>query len=227
MDYLQQGNSIITRAVLDLESLTWDSVERSPYDGPWERCDRAAQAAAKKAGEVAGNVAGQEQSAATNERGFLTPYARMEMNAKHAYDPGQTQELLNYAGAGTAGSGATALGEAQSQGARTRNTSGFSSALDQNARDRARQMSTINANIGAQDVTGAKQLNQEGARLMSGLYDTDTAAMLKAMGIQTGDINAQTEAGKSGWFQNTLAAIEALKPRGSMGGGNPASFGIG
>ena len=197
------------------------------YDGPWERCDRAAQAAAKKAGEVAGNVAGEEQSAATNERAALTPFYRSEMLTKHAFDPSQTQELLNYAGSGTAGSGATALGEAQSQAARTRNTSGFSSALDQNARDRAKQMATINASVGAQDVTGAKELNQAGARGMSGLYDTDTAAMLKAMGIQTGDINAQTEAGKSGWFQNTLAAIEALKPRGSMGGGNPASFGMG
>jgi hypothetical protein len=40
---------------------------------------------------------------------------------------------------------------------------------------------------------------------MAGLYNTDTDAMLKAMGIQTGDINAQTEAGKSGWFQNLNA----------------------
>jgi len=34
--------------------------------------------------------------------------------------------------------------------------------------------------------------------------------MLKAMGIQTGDINAQLEAGKSGWFQNLTGGLNAV-----------------
>ena len=70
-------------------------------------------------------------------------------------------------------------------------------------------MGQAGADVASADVMGAKQLNQAGAAGMAGLYNTDTDAMLKAMGIQTGDINAQTEAGKSGWFQNLTQGIDA------------------
>jgi hypothetical protein len=221
-----QQKDFITRAVLDIETMSWESVERTPYSGPWELCDRAAQSQAKSAANTAAGVAGTEESAATNERAALTPFYRREMGAEHGFDPTQTQELLNYAGAGTGGSGATATGEANSQAARTRNTSGFSSALDQNARDRGKEMATVNAGVGAEDVMGAKALNQEGSRGMAGLYDTDTSAMLKSMGQVAPDINAESEAGRQGWFQNTVAAINALKPGMSAGGGG-TSFSMG
>ena len=175
--------------------------------------DRAAQNAAKSAGAQAAGTAATEQGNANAIGAQLTPFYRQEMNAQHGFTPQQTNELLDYAGAGVAGSGAAAMGEANSQAARTRNTSGFSAALDQNARDRQAQMGQIGAGVAAQDVMGAKQLNQQGAAGMAGLYGTDTDAMLKAMGIQTGDINAETEAGKSGWFQNLTSGVgTALSP---------------
>lgn len=217
---------ITTKIVFDFDGKILEH-EWFDYSGAVAFCDRAAQGAAKAAAKTAGDVATSEGDAATSERAALTPFYRSEMSAQHGFNPGQTQELLNYAGAGTGGSGATATGEANSEAARTRNTSGFSSALDQNARDRAKEMATVNAGVGAQDVMGAKALNQEGAQGMSGLYDTDTGAMLKSMGIQTGDINAQTEAGKSGWFQNTVAMINALKPSMSSGGGGGTQFKMG
>ena len=171
--------------------------------------DRAAHQQASDAANQAGNIAGQEESSATNERAALTPFYRSEMNARHGFDPSQTQELLNYAGAGTGGSAATTTGQANSEMARTRNTTGFAPALDQAARDRTKTMADVNAGVGAQDVMGAKELNQEGGKGMAGLYGADTDAMLKSMGVQTGDINAETEAGKSGWFQNMTSAINA------------------
>jgi hypothetical protein len=42
------------------------------------------------------------------------------------------------------------------------------------------------------------------------MADASTEAALKAMGIQTQDINAEIEAGKSGWFQNMTGLISAL-----------------
>ncbi len=227
MDKLLEENSMIVKAVLDLETMVWESVERVPYSGKWELCDRAASNAAKGAAKTAGDVAGTEESQANAEHGALSPFYRSEMNATHGFNPEQTQELLNYAGSATGGSGATAMGEAASEAARTRNTSGFSSALDQNARDRAKQMATANAGVGEADVMGAKTLNQEGAKGLSGLYDTDTSAMLKSMGQQNEDINTGINAGKTGWFQNTLAAINALKPGMSAGGSGGTSFSMG
>lgn len=179
------------------------------YNGPLALCDRAAQNAAKQAAGTAADVGTEERSNAGAERAQLMPFYRQEMNAQHLYNPEQTNELLNYAGAATGGAGSAAMGEAASQAARTRNTSGFSSALDQNARDRARVMSQANLGVGAQDIMGAKQLNQEGAAGMSGLYGTDTGAMLRAMGIQNEDINSEIQAGKSGWFQNLTGMIGA------------------
>lgn len=201
-----------------LSKLTWGGEDFPSYEG---RLDRSDQSQAKSAATTAADVAGQEESSAQAAQGALTPFYRSEMSATHGFNPGQTQELLNYAGAGVGGSGATAGGEAASEAARTRNTSGFSSALDQNARDRGREMATVNAGVGAQDVMGAKQLNQAGASGESGLYNTDTDAMLKSMGIQTGDINAETQAGQSGWFQNMTGLIAALKGAGASGGQGP------
>jgi len=172
--------------------------------------DRAAQAEAKQAYGDARNVASQEQSNAAAERAQLMPFYKQEMTAQHLYNPEQTNELLNYAGAATGGSGSAAMGQANSEAARTRNTSGFSSALDQNARDRAKVMSTANLGVGAQDIMGAKQLNQEGARGLMGLEGLDTGAMLNAMGQEHEDINSQIEAGKSGWFQNMNQLISTL-----------------
>jgi hypothetical protein len=205
-----------------LSSLTWGGADYPSYEG---RLDRAAQGQAKTAANTAANVAGSEESQANAAQGALTPFYRSEMSAQHGFDPGQTQELLNYAGAGVGGSGAAATGEAASEAARTRNTSGFSSALDQNARDRAREMATVNAGVGAQDVMGAKALNQEGAQGEAGLYGTDTSAMLSAMGQAPADINAEVNSGDSGWYQNVLKGITALKPGGGGGGMPPPTGG--
>lgn len=222
MDNVLKGNQMTLAE--KLASLTWGGRDYPSYEG---RLDRAAQSQAGAAEKNAANVSGQEQSAATAAQGTLTPFYRSEMNAQHGFTPGQTQELLNYAGAGVGGSGAAATGEAASEAARTRNTSGFTSALDENARDRAREMATVNAGVGAEDVMGAKALNQEGAAGMQGLYNTDTNAMLGSMGQEAGDINAEVGAGRSGWFQNTIAAINALKPGGGGGSGGGGGGGFG
>jgi hypothetical protein len=171
--------------------------------------DRAAQGAAKTAAGTAAGTAATEGGNANAAGAALTPFYRQEMNAQHLYNPQQMNELLGAGEAGISGANATAMGQAQSEAARTRNTSGFSAALDQNARERMQQTGALGQGVAAQDVLGAKQLNQEGAKGLAGLYSTDTDAMLKAMGIETGDINAQTEAGKSGWFQNLLGGVNA------------------
>lgn len=204
---------LITKAVLDIGTLTWDSVESELYTGPWARCDRSAQSQGKTAASNAGSTAASEQGNANNAQASLTPFYKQEMNAQHLYTPDQTNELLGYAGAATGGTGATAMGEANSEAARTRNTSGFSSALDATARDRQRQLSEANLGVGAQDIMGAKQLNQEGAAGTAGLNQLDTDAMLKSMGLQNQDINTQIDAGKSGWLQSlnqTLGSVGGL-----------------
>lgn len=215
MDQLFEKDRMIRISInptLDIETLVWTN------DGEYWiderdlliRFDRAATGEAKTAEQNAANVSGQEQSAVNAAGSALTPFYQQEMNAQHAFTPGQTNELLNAAGAPLAGTGSAAMGEANSQTARTRNSSGFSAALDQNARQRAQQMGTASLGIGAEDIMGAKALNQEGAKGLNEMYNTDTGAMLGAMGQEHEDINSQVDAGKSGWYQNMLAGINTF-----------------
>lgn len=195
--------------------ITWDvdgnilEHEFYEYNGPVAKLDRAAAAEAKNAAATAANTAAQEQSQANAASARLTPFFSQEMQAQHMFNPGQQNELLNYNEQGAGGANAGLAGTAASEAARTRNTSGFSSALDAAARSRQSAMGSAGLGIGEADIMGAKQLNQAGAQGMAGLYGTDTEAMLKSMGIQTGDINAQIEAGKSGFFQNLMQGIQA------------------
>jgi hypothetical protein len=188
------------------------------YDTSYYRwCfDRAMQKEDKNASANAAGVASTEQGNASALGMNLTPFYRQEMNAQHLYSPMQNQAMLNAGAAPLASSLATAQGEARSQMARTRNTSGFSAALDQAARDRNSAMGQLSANIAAQDVQGAKALNQAGAQGMAGLYGIDTNAMLGAMGLRNQADQNAVEAGKSGWFQNLMGGIGtiagALKP---------------
>lgn len=184
--------------------------------------DRAAQkedrsAAGTAAGTAAG-LGGQANAASA----ALTPFYRQEMNAQHLYTPQQSQELLNAAGAPLAASAATTAGQARSEAARTRNTSGFSAGLDQAARDRNTAMGQVGQDVAAQDVMGAKGLNQAGAAGMAGLYGTDTNAMLSAMGLRNQADANTLEAGKSGWLQNmnqTIGAITGAVNAGSRAAG--------
>src|SRR4029077_3600601 len=121
--------------------------------------DRAAQKEDKNAAGAAAGTATNLGSQANAASSALTPFYRQEMNAQHLYSPQQSQELLNAAGAPLAASAATTAGQARSEAARTRNTSGFSAGLDQAARDRNAAMGGIGQQVAAQDIMGAKQLN--------------------------------------------------------------------
>lgn len=206
---------IITRAVLDMNTMQWlpEQEESFEYSGPLARCDRGAQSAAKAASGTAKDTATNAGEEAKSELGEVQPFFQQEMKAQHGYTPGQTDELLTAAGAGTGGATGALTGEADLQAARTRNASGFTKSLDEMARDKQKALAGTSEGVAAQDVNLAKQENQEGAQGEAGLYGINNDAMLKSMGIQNQDINTQIEAGKSGWLQNmnqTLTAVGAL-----------------
>ena len=184
--------------------------ETYEYDGPVALCDRAAQGAAKTAAGTAGTVAGTEGANAQGEEAQLTPFYERNMNATHSFDPSQTNELLTAAGASAGATEGDLAGRLNNEAARTRNASGFTKGLDELQRDKNKTLAGASEGIAAEDVMGAKKLNEEGAAGLSGLYGTNTGAMLKAMGQQNEDINTQIDAGKSGWLQNMNQTIAAL-----------------
>jgi hypothetical protein len=86
--------------------------------------------------------------------------------------------------------------------AATGNGAGVVKGQQEMARDRMKSAAGTSEGIAAQDVMGAKQLNQQGAAGMSGLYGENLKGQLDAMGQQSADFNAATNASKTGWLQD-------------------------
>lgn len=197
---------------LTISMITGEVLEHEfyEYEGELALCDRALQGAATSAAGQAGTVAGGYGAAAGAEEGALSPFYTQEMRAQHLYNPAQINELLTAAESGAGGTTGSLMGAAQREAARTRNASGFTKSLDEVARDRAKAVAGASEGVAAQDVTGAKELQQQGAAGMAGLTGINTAAQLKAMGQQNEDLATAIKAGQSGWLQNMTNVLGTL-----------------
>lgn len=216
---------VITKAVYEMlpdGSTRLVSEDSFEYFGPVDKLDRGLQSQAKNNATTAGSTAAGYGSSAGSEGATLNPFYTSEMKATHAFNPNQMNELLTAAEAGSGGATGALTGQAALEGARTRNASGFTKSLDEAARDKAKASAGASEGIAAEDVMGAKQLNQEGAAGMQGLYGTNVGAQLKAMGQQNEDIGTAVQAGNSGWLQNTMGMMNSL----SNGAKGAASLGV-
>jgi hypothetical protein len=165
------------------------------------------------AGQTGANLMSEGQAIGSN----LVPQLTRDVNAQHVMTPEQRNEMLTAAGAGAGGATGATGAEAELESARTGQGAGLTPTLAALNRNRGQQLAKASEGIASEDVGGALQRQEEARQQLGGLYATNTGDALKAMGIQTGDINAETEAGKSGWFQNMTSLMEALKPGGKMG----------
>lgn len=149
---------------------------------------------------AAGTAAGLGSQAAS-EGANLNPFYNREMNAEHAYDPTQINEMLTAADAGAgAATGAEEAGLAR-QAAVTGNAAGQTKNLDELARDKSKAAAGASEGIAGQDVNATLGLRQAGAEGESGLYGENLKGQLAAMGQQSSDLNAATQASQTGWLQ--------------------------
>jgi hypothetical protein len=149
---------------------------------------------------------GQFGGQAANESATLNPFFSQEMRAKHGYDPTQTNELLTSAEGGSGGAFGGAEGVMDANAARTGNSTTLNKSLDEMARDKAKVSAGASEGIAAQDVQGAKQLNQQGAAGMQGLYGTNVNAQLGAM--KQADEGIKTEQATQG--ANWLSQLDQM-----------------
>jgi len=172
------------------------------YEGPVALCIRQLQNQAQTAATTAGTTAGNLGTQAAGEAAQLNPFAYREMHAEHLYDPNQLNEMMTAAGAGAGAATGAEQADLTRQAAASGNASAASKGLDDAALARMKAAAGNSEAVAAQDVAGAKQLNQEGAQLEQGLYGENLKGQLDAMGQQSQDINAATNASKTGWLQN-------------------------
>jgi hypothetical protein len=123
----------------------------------------------------------------------------------------------------TGGSVAGLVGQGNLTAARTRNAGGFGAALDESSRQAMRQNAQDAVGIQANNENLKEQQRQEGLAGLEGLYGINANQVLGALGAensslgeQTGANNSLTQAGQSGWLQNTLGVLGTL---GSLGTG--------
>lgn len=162
---------------------------------------RAEESMAKNAAGTAATVGTGLGQTATTEREAVQPFYQREMSAEHAYDPTQLNEMLTAAGAGTGAATGAAQSDMERQAASTGNAAGIAKSEQQLARDRMKSAAGVSEGIAGQDVQGALGLRQAGAAGMSGLYGENLKGQLAAMGQESSDINAATQANQTGWLQ--------------------------
>lgn len=188
---------------------------------------RGAQSQASDAAKTAGSVASGAQGNAGNLFNQLFPYYSSEAFNPTGYGASDLSAMNTASGESTGGSVAGAVGQGGLQAARTRNAGSFQAAADESARAGMRQNSSNALKTQTENAKLEQEQATEGAKGLSSLYGTNVNEMLGAMGLQNEDINTEIKAGQSGWFQNFMSFLNAIKPGGSVGGGSPSSFTFG
>ena len=144
-------------------------------------------------------AAGQYGSTAAGEGAALNPFFMQEMNAQHSLNPNQQSEMLTAAESGSGAATGAEQGALINNATRTGNATGVTKSLDEMARDKSKAAAGASEGIAAQDVMGAKQLNQEGAQGMQGLYGTNVGAQLGAMKQANADVATEQATQGDNW----------------------------
>jgi hypothetical protein len=182
---------------------------------------RAAQSQASNAQNTAGNTAANYGAQAQGNYAELNPFLSQELKNPSGYSQQDLTSQLSASQGGAGGATSSLLGQSNLQTARTRNSGGFGTALDAAARSRQQASAGASENIAANNANLKNTQQQSAVSGLTGLYGANTDAAMKALGIQTGDINAETNAGNSGWLQNATSLLN------SVGGVAGAAFGKG
>lgn len=201
--------SIETGELLSHDGMYW-------WDGPVISFDRALTKMAENDEQQARNIAGNQAQQAAQVGSVLIPgEERMALNPT-GYSPADlaTMKTANLQTArGTAGS---LQGQLAERAARMRNPAGYNAATAAASQGASRAAGTATNDILAQNAKLKQQQQQSAFQGLNSIYGADNSDMLKAMGLETGDIDAATNAEKVGWLQNLEGGLSTL---GSLGQG--------
>jgi hypothetical protein len=172
------------------------------------RMSRSATNEAKTAQSTAGTNAAQYGANAAQELGPLNSQATSLINSQ-GYDPTTLSAITNAGMGGVNAAFGGAAGQVNRQAARTGNTAGTAGQLDTLAQNKGIAGGQEAGNIEIGNAQFANQQRMQGLNLLGSLYGMNTSAQTANEGIQTGDINAQTQAGP-GWMQNLTGILGAV-----------------
>lgn len=168
--------------------------------------DRSAQNQAGAATTTAASTGGQYGSQASQANASIQPTLQSEINNPTGFTPQETNNQLVAGEQGAGGANAGVVGNAGLNATRTRNSGSLAAVMDSAAQRRGQTLSQNALGVQNESANLAQKKQQSALGTEAGLYGTDVNAQLKAMGLEPEDINANVNAGKSGYFQNLFGA---------------------
>jgi hypothetical protein len=171
----------------------------------------------------ASGVFGNSNQNAQNLYSQLLPQLQQEATDPQGFGK-KGLAALNTANSQSVG-GATsgAVGDIGLTAARTRNSGGVAAGEDEAVRSGERQLSQNAVGIQGENEQLKQAQQQAGLAGEGSLYGTNTKDALSALGLETSAVNAATQAGQSGWFQNMTGLMNGLKGAGYSSGGTTYS----
>jgi hypothetical protein len=175
---------------------------------------------AKGAVDTANTTAAGYGTGATNVGAALVPYEEKQLTNPTGIAPADKSAMLTSAAEGAGGAAGSLKGEAVLSAARRRNLASVSGDLGEIARAGTRAATAGNLEVENENTRTKLAQQAEAAKMLESHYGTDVAAQLKAEGLVPEDIDAWSKANQTGWQQNAMGWINAVKG-GSKG---PASY---
>ena len=195
-------------------------VDRDPLFGtqPIAGIKKATGAAQSAAGTAAktGGTYGEE---ASDIGSTLVPTLKQDVNNAPGFTPEQQNAQLVAGEQGLGGATSSIAGEAGLRAVRSRNVGSTAGVLDEAAREKMRQSSTVGLDVAQKQAELQQAQRAQALKQLQGLFGTDVEAGLKAQSLVPEDINAWANANKTGWLQDTEGVLNTLK-----GGKGPMAY---
>lgn len=188
---------------------------------------RSAVNQAQQAATTAGNTAAGYNSTASGIGGSLIPFESRQLQNPSGMSQQDIGSQLAASAAGAGGATSGLQGAASKMGATTRNPMGFSSALDSAARQRTAAEAKGSEQIQANSADVKLNQQQQAGSALGNLYGMSSKAGAENSGQQASDINAQVNAGNSGWLQQGMGVLNSLNGAAgtALGGFGVGNFG--
>ena len=183
---------------------------------------RDAQKQAKDTYKSAASMGTASGANSTDLYGSLVPQYKQMATNPQGFGAPAIADMTTASNQSLGGSNAAAAGEAAELGASNRNLGSFAPAIAEASRAAGRQQSTNALGIKAGDIGLKQEQKQQGLAGLGGLQDQQNKNVLASLGLRDQSTNTLTEAGKSGWFQNMIAYMNAVSNAGSAASGFPA-----
>ena len=175
---------------------------------------RAAEKQAKDTYNTSQGVVGTGQKNANDIFGQLMPQYQQEAVNPQGFGASGLAAMNTAAQQSTGGSTGGAVGQGDLMAARMRNKGGFQVAGDESAREGMRTNAQASVENQAANEKLKQAQKQAGLAGEAGLYGENMHEILGGLGEENNATKDLTEAGKSGWLQNTMGILDTV---GGMG----------